>query len=128
MRAVHITLQADHVELQPDHIIVAGSIEYLVAEAMSNYKGVWVKARDLVEPSSSNVATSSGEVEVLSLTSEGNEDQTNRMDLYRVVIERTFICVVPVHACESAITASTTDVHVSGRANPRRRAAELCDT
>ena len=39
----------NHVELKADHIVVAASLEYLVAEAMgmtiSRCKGVWMKAR-----------------------------------------------------------------------------------
>jgi len=121
-------LQAlNHVELKADHIVVAASVEYLVAETMARCKGVWMKARDELQGSSA-VASASDELGIASTVSEDSAagEQTGPIDQFQIVVERTFICVVPIREGESAVTASTTDAH-SCRANPRRSAAALFD-
>ena len=118
-------LALNHIQLKADHIVVAASLEYLVAETMVRCKGVWMKARDELQGSSSSaVASASDELGIASTVSEGSAtgDQTGSIDQFQIVVERTFICAVPICEGELAVTASTTDARCR-RANPRRRAA-----
>ena len=78
------------------------------------------------------VASASDEAGTASTVSKGSADgeQTSSIGQFdrpgRYVVDRTFICAVPIREGESAVTASTTDVHCPS-ANPRRSVAASFD-
>jgi len=108
-----------HTELHADHIVFVKSLEYLVEEAMSRCKSAWVKTRVEISSGSSEVATLGGEE--TEPVGEGSEaaEQLGWSEYAEIVVERTFITVVPRHASESVVTKSTTDAHLPRIANPR---------
>lgn len=106
-------------DLQPDHIVVAESLEYLVEEALDRHNGR-CRGRQLINVgiSVSELATSSSEP----ICQDGEEiDQTSgTSDRFHVIVQRTFLCSVPIGCGPCMVTASTTDAHSACGANPRR--------
>lgn len=108
-----------HTQLQADHVVFAESLEYLVEEAMSRCKSAWMKTRIAISGSSSEIATFGGEeIESVSGGSTASE-QLDWPEYAEIVVQRTFITLVPRHAAESEVTKSTTDAHLHSTANPR---------
>lgn len=112
-------------ELRPYHVVFAESFGYLLEEALARYKGSWMTTTAVVNEHvvvASRVGTASDAqsvdkgVDLGEVCDHGDEDE-GRCELR---IQRTFVCLVPqCTSGETHVTASTTDMHCSGSANPR---------
>jgi len=114
--------------LHPDHVVFAESVEYLVAEVLERHN-IWMKTRsplDVGDISRNDMTSSShdsGCKADVGSDERGSELNKREFDVPwapLVVEERTFLCLVPPNPVQdSAVTASSTDVH-NKHANPRR--------
>lgn len=122
--------------MHPSNLVVAESLEYLVAEALGGLSnGAWVKARETIDTTSgSDLATwspcsdSGAEAENAPRIEDGDETEEcqgkeDGPDANVVLVqERTFLTFVQAPRAPGSVVQSTTDTDIYKGMNPRRQA------
>jgi hypothetical protein len=120
-----VMLALNGYELKTSHVIVASSMEYLVAESMQDIgQGACAKSRvqlPLIQTSSSCDLTHS--------SSDAEDDESQEAEeqiglLAELIVKRTFVSAVPLLQDASLVTQSTTEASSNHVRNPRRRFLE----
>lgn len=129
----HMAMNAlKHIDLKADHIVFTESLEYLVEEALARCKGAWMKLRNGLPSSSSEIATLGREQAEPLRRWLGSGEHLGWLEHAEILVRRTFITLVPRRhntddastvesTCESAVTKSTTDAHARSCTNHRYR-------
>ena len=118
-RDVMHALNGQH--LRSSHVIAATSLEYLVAESLSNIgEGAWVRARHEVPWSTRSSSTAASPGSPAPRSAPGFVAATVDMDdLWQGFgVRRTFFCEVTPLRSAATVVQSTTEAH--GGVNPRR--------
>mmetsp|Transcript_131093 Transcript_131093/g.261587 ORF Transcript_131093/g.261587 Transcript_131093/m.261587 type:complete len:762 (+) Transcript_131093:93-2378(+) len=110
-----VMIKLEGMELFPDHIIFAGSLEYLVEEALSrcNCRCKSIHQLGQVTSNASDVALVGSEVDA-------EDSYAHIVYECEFVVKGTFVHAQRVVRGSSRLTSSTTDAHLDGTANPRR--------
>jgi len=125
----HVLEALGSINLKPDSIVFSASVEYLVEESLASCRAAWLKTRRQIvsDAFASEAATASSEdvpdSEDASHHSGKDAEAANEELEYVVIVERTFVCLVPAHRAMAGVTQSSTDAHSNHGKNPRHAAS-----